>query len=104
MFKLNAKWMTVPVLAAALLTGCGGNGNGGSDGVSNSGGGGTGTQAGNSGDGKPATPAGPVEQTISSVVQYINSLIANGGENTDPIDINPLTLAKDDSEEPAAVQ
>jgi hypothetical protein len=38
------------------------------------------------------------------VVGYINRLIASNGENSDPIDINPLTLAADDTSEPVPLQ
>ncbi len=80
MFKLNSRLMAGVALSAVLLAGCGGDGGGG-------GGGGV-----------------PKEQTITAVVEYIQNLIASNGENTDPIDINPLTLAADDKSEPAPLQ
>lgn len=75
MIKLNTKLAAVAGLSAALLTGCGGGG-GGSAG--NGSGGGT--------------------QTIdsASVVGFLKQLSSNG-ENSDPIDINSLTLAADDT-------
>ena len=85
MFKLTTKLMAGSALCAALLAGCGGggDGNGGSQGA--------------------VTPP-PGQQTITSVVDFIKNLIASNGENTDPIDINSLTLAADDNAEPAAVE
>jgi hypothetical protein len=82
MFKLNSKLMAAAALSAVLLSGCGdGNGNG-----------------------VAGAPPGPMEETITAVVNYIQNLIASNGENTDPIDINPLTLAADDTSEPAPLQ
>ena len=85
MFKLTTKLMAGSALCAVLLAGCGGGGddNGGSQGA--------------------VTPP-PGQQTITSVVDFIKNLIASNGENTDPIDINSLTLAADDNAEPAAVE
>ena len=82
MFKLNSKLMTGAVLASALLAGCGGD----------------------SGGGQVSTgPTPPMEQTITAVVDYIRNLIATTSDNTEPIDINGLTLAADDKSEPAVV-
>ena len=86
MFKLTTKLMAGAALCAVLLAGCGG---------SDSNGGGFGTAT---------PPPGGGDQTITSVADYIKNLIASNGENTDPIDINSLTLAADDSSEPAAVE
>lgn len=86
MFKLTTKLMAGAALCAALLAGCGGD---------SSGGGGLGTAT---------PPPGGGEQTITAVADFIKNLIASNGENTDPIDINALTLAADDSSEPAAVE
>jgi len=91
MFKLNAKLMAGAALCAVLLAGCGGD----SDNNGNDNGGGFGMT-------KP--PPGGGEQTITSVFEYIKNLIASNGENTDPIDINSLTLAADDTSEPAALE
>ena len=84
MFKLNTKLIASAALCAALLAGCGG-------GDSN-------------GNGLGAVTPPPVQQTITAVVDFIKNLIASNGENTDPIDTNSLTLAVDDSAEPAAVE
>ena len=82
MLKLNLKLMAGAALAAALLAGCGGSGN----------------------DGVVAGPAGPMEQTITSVAAFIENLIASNGANTDPIDINSLKLAVDNTSEPTPLQ
>ena len=83
MFTFNARLMAGAALSAALLAGCGGN---------------------NDDHGAGGPPPGPVAQTITDVVGYINGLIASNGENTDPVDVNPLTLAADDTSEPAPLQ
>jgi len=80
MFKLNSSLMAAAALSAVLLSGCG------------------------DGNGVAAAPPGPMEETITAVVDYIQNLIASNGENTDPININPLTLAADDTSEPAPLQ
>ena len=81
MFTLNPKLMAGAALSAALLAGCGGSND---DHGANNGAGGT--------------PPGPVAQTITDVVAYINGLI--GGDSVEPVDINPLTLVANDSAEP----
>lgn len=81
MLKLNLKLMAGAALAAALLAGCGGSSNGVAVG-----------------------PVGPMEQTITSVAAFIENLIASNGANTDPIDINSLKLAVDDTSEPTPLQ
>ena len=86
MFKLNSKLMTGAVLASALLAGCGGDSGGGQ-----------------ASTGPAPTPTPPMAQTITAVADYIRNLIASNGENTEPIDINGLTLATDDTSEPAPV-
>ena len=83
MFTFNAKLMTGVALCAALLAGCGGNSNDSA---------------------AKGPPPGPVAQTITDVVAYIENLIASNGENTDPIDINALTLAADDTSEPTPLR
>lgn len=83
MRKSNAKLWVGAALSALLLAGCGGGGGiGGTDGV--------------------VSPPAPttMEQTITDVFAFISKLIASNGENTEPIDINPLTLATDDASEP----
>ena len=79
MLKFNSKLMTVAALSAILLAGCGGS----------------------SGGGGGAPPV--ANQTITDVFGYISQLIAGNDANSDPIDINGLTLATDDTSEPTAV-
>lgn len=85
MVKLNSRFMTVAALSAMLLAGCGGS----SSSVVDAGGGGV-------------TPP-PANQTITDVFGYISQLIATADANSDPIDINGLTLATDDTAEPSVV-
>ena len=79
MMKFNSRLMAGGALIAMLLAGCGGS----------SGGGGV-------------TPP-VVNQTITDVFGYISQLIAGNDANSDPIDINGLTLATDDTSEPTAL-
>ena len=79
MFTFNPRLMAGAALSAALLAGCGGD-----DHVANGG---------------SAPPPGPVAQTITDVVAYINGLV--GGDSAEPVDINALTLVADDGAEPA---
>lgn len=80
MFTFNPKLMACAAVSVALLAGCGGSGD----------------------DNNAASgpPPGPVAQTITDVVAYINSLIAGMTETTEPVDINPLTLVATDNAEP----
>lgn len=82
MIKFNSRGMAGAALSAALLAGCG-------DGGSHHG---------------EVPPPGPVSQTITDVVAYLNKLIAGTADNTEPVDTNPLTLATDDTSEPAPLQ
>lgn len=77
MCKLNSKLTLTAVVAAALIAGC----------------------AGDSNDGA-AAPAPDIGQSVTALVDFINRMIANNSENSDPIDINALTLAVDDTAEP----
>ena len=79
MIKVNTKLAAAAMLSAALLAGCGGGDGGG-------------VAAGGGGAINPSASA-------SAVVDYIQSVIAVG-ENTEPIDINSVTLATDDTSEP----
>jgi len=81
----RAALTTFVALVAVLLAGCGGSGGDFSAGAGGGPGGGT-------------PPA--MEQTISNVFGYISQLIASNDANSDPIDINGLTLANDDMAEP----
>ena len=82
MFTFNLKLMAGAALSAALLAGCGGSND---------------DHGANNGAGGP--PPGPVAQTITDVVAYINGLI--GGDSAEPVDTSALTLVADDGAEPA---
>lgn len=75
--KLNSKWLVPAALAALVLAGCGGGGGGGAVSVGNS---------------------------TSALFNYVNGLIASSTDETsDPVDINSLTLAVDDTADPMPV-
>ena len=84
MFTSNPRLLAGAALCAALLAGCGGSND--DHGANN---------------GANASPPGPVAQTITDVVAYINGLIAGGSDSAEPVDTNPLTLVANDSAEPA---
>ena len=85
MIKLNIKLAATATLTAALLAGCGGDSGGG------------GVIGGSSGSGVASPSASAIE-----VVNYLKTVIALD-ENSDPIDINSVTLATDDTSEPAPI-
>ena len=94
MHKLNSKLVLTAALSAALLAGCGGGSNSNADGPSSFG-------------VFPATPATPTTpatsdlgQSIAAVFEYISRLIASNSENSDPVDVNVLTLATDETSSP----
>lgn len=80
MSNLNSRLMLAAVLAAALVAGCGGQSNYGG-----------GTSVGSTDD-----TGGSVTKTLAFIV----ALIAGNSENSDPVDINPITLAVDDTIDP----
>lgn len=82
MNKLNPRLVMAAVATTALLAGCGGGG--GSDSAAGA-----------------VTPGAP--QTVTAVVNYINNLITGTSENGDQVDVNLLTLAEDDADEPLAI-
>ncbi len=85
MDKLNAKLVLSGLALTALLMGCG---------------------AGNSNveASTPVVPAPDVGTSVSAVIDYIGNLIANFGENTDPVNVNSVTLAVDDTAEPTGLK
>ena len=85
MIKLNLKLAASAALSAALLAGCGGDGGGGNNG-----------QAVNASCGQPQTIAS------GSVADYVQQVIALN-ENSEPIDINCVTLLADDTTEPVQI-
>lgn len=77
--KSIPKLVLAGLIAGAFLTGCGGGGGGGGAGAS-------------------------IANSTSALFNYVNGLIAsNTDENSEPVDINGLTLAVDDTSEPTAV-
>lgn len=79
MDKLNSKAALTAVATALLMAGCGGGGDGNT---------------------APAQPAPDPGQSVTTLVDFIDRMITNNSENSDPIDINALTLAIDDTAEP----
>ena len=75
MKTLKPKLLLVAVLAAAMVAGCGGGG----------------------GDAAP-----DITQSVSALLDFMNNLIAGTGDNGELTDVNALTLAVDDTGEPAA--
>ena len=86
MLTTHSRLMAAAALSALLLAGCGGS----NDDNNNSGGSGS--------------PQGPVAQTVTNVVAYINDLIAGTSDSAEPIDIESLTLTADNGSESAPLQ
>ena len=94
--KLKSKLLLTAVFASAVLAGCGG---GGEDSISS----------------PPAAmvtpppavetpPATTVANSVSSLIAFMQNLIATGTNDTsEPVDINTLQLATDDAAEPSAI-
>lgn len=78
MHKLNFKLMFGAIVAAAVIAGCGGGGS----------------------DDSAAAESASIGQSVTALVDFIGRMIKNTSENSDPIDVNALTLAVDDSAEP----
>ena len=76
----SGKWLLAAALSVSLLAGCG---SGGGD-----------------GNGGEATQARGIDQNVSDLIAYMKGLIATD-ENSDVVDVNPLTLAVDNAGEPA---
>jgi hypothetical protein len=70
------KWVLAAAVAGALLAGCGGGGGG------------------------ETTEARGIDQNVSDLIVYMKGLIALD-ENSEVVDINPLTLVVDNSGDPA---
>ena len=75
MYKLNSKLLTAGALSALLMVGCGGGSSGGT------------------------AVSTDISQSISALITFMNTLIADSSDTGEPVDINSLTLATDDSAE-----
>lgn len=84
MHRQLTKITAASALVLALMAGCGGGGGGDN-------------HSGN----PPAVPS-DIAQNVDSVYAYVLALIGRG-ENTDPVDINGITLANDEMMEPRPV-
>ena len=82
----SGKWLLAAALSVTLLAGCGSGG----DGNGNGGGGGGGQGA----------PVSDISKNVSDLIAYMKGMLAVD-ENSEPVDINPLTLAVDNAGEPA---
>ena len=76
----SGKWVLAAALSVTLLAGCGSGGGDGSSGE--------------------ATQARGIDQNVSDLIVYMKGLIGMD-ENSEVVDINPLTLAVDNAGEPA---
>ena len=76
----SGKWLLAAALSVSLLAGCG---SGGGD-----------------GSGGEAAQARGIDQNVSDLIAYMKGLIATD-ENSEVVDVNPLTLAVDNAGEPA---
>lgn len=80
MNRTKSRLLLSAVFAAALMSGCGGGDDGGGGG----------------------TPQPNISQSTSDLLAFMNRLIAGTDETSDPIDINGLSLAVDDTAQPAS--
>ena len=80
----SGKWLLAAALSVSLLAGCG---SGGGDGSGDGGGG-------------QAAPVSDISKNVSDLIAYMKGMLAMG-ENSEVVDINPLTLAVDNAGEPA---
>jgi hypothetical protein len=79
MHKLKRTMMLAAALSAALVAGCGGGGGGG------------------------AEAAPDIGQSTTALAAFMNAQIAATDETSEPIDIDALALAVDDSAEPVSL-
>ena len=78
----SGKWVLAAALSVSLLAGCG---SGGGDG---------------NGDGGGPAQASDISKNVSDLIVYMKGLIGMD-ENSEVVDINPLTLAVDNAGDPA---
>ena len=76
----SGKWVLAAALSLTLLAGCGSGGGDGSGGES--------------------AQARGIDQNVSDLIVYMKGLIALD-ENSEVVDVNPLTLVVDNSGDPA---
>ena len=76
----SGKWVLAAALSVTLLAGCGSGGGDGSSGE--------------------ATQPSDISKNVSDLIVFMKGLIATD-ENSEVVDINPLTLAVDNAGEPA---
>lgn len=81
----SGKWLLAAALSVSLLAGCGSGGGDGSDG---------------SGGGSGSAQASDISKNVSDLIVYMKGLIGMD-ENSEVVDINPLTLAVDEAGDPA---
>ncbi len=86
----GGKWVLAAALTVTLLAGCGGGGSGSDAGGS----------GGSGGGGGEATQAGGIDKNVSDMIAFMKGLIARD-ENSEVVDINPLSMAVDNSGDPA---
>ena len=80
MKKSTSRLLLATALCAAVLSGCGGGD-----------------------DNNAAAPISATSQAVTDLLDYMNRLIATGtNETDDPVEINSVTLAVDDTAEPVS--
>ena len=83
MNKLNSKLLLTGCVAVAMLAGCGGS---------------------DDDNPTPTPPTAGTDTSVLAVIAYISNMIANFSENSDPVDVNSITLAVDDTAEPTGLK
>ena len=87
MNTLNRGTLPALLLATVLVAGCGGR---------------TDNTAGGGGGNPVAGAPGDIGTSVTALLAFVNDLFS-ASENSDPIDVNTLSLAVDDAGEAAAV-
>lgn len=89
MNKLNSKLLLTGCVAVAILAGCGGSDN---------------DNLPQTAPPSPTSPTAGTDTSVPAVIDYISNMIANFGENSDPVDVSSVTLAVDDTAEPTGLK
>ena len=79
----SGKWLLAAALSVSLLAGCGSGGDGN----------------GNGGGGGQGAPVSDISKNVGDLIAYMKGMLGMD-ENSDAVDINPLTLAVDNSGDP----